>query len=113
MLDAMSIRMMNQKFTALPVEKKREFLHYILADDLGTILSSVLKFAAPKVLNYAWNKIKNTRYGQKAVDIYNDYFAADSNDDAPLKQAVFSIQPHQNSWIQSRDVTYRYDAVNS
>jgi len=77
--------MMNNKFTALPVEKKKEFLHYILADDLGTVLSSVLKFAAPKLLNYTWNKIKNTKYGKKAVDIYNDYFAADSNDDAPLQ----------------------------
>jgi len=98
MLDAMSIKLMDAKFKQLALDKRREFLHYILADDLGSVLSGVLKFAAPKLLSYAWNKIKDTKYGKKAVDIYNDYFAADSND-APLSQAVFSIQPHQNSWL--------------
>jgi len=57
MLDAMSIKLMDAKFKQLPLDKRREFLHYILADDLGSVLSGVLKFAAPKLLSYAWNKI--------------------------------------------------------
>lgn len=66
---------MHKKFLKLKIEERREFLKYILADDFGTLASSVLKFAAPKLLSYAWNKIKGTRLGKKASDIYNEYFA--------------------------------------
>lgn len=55
-------------------------MHYVLADDLGSV-ATVVKAVAPHALNYLWGKVKNTKLVNKARDYLRDYLGIDLNDD--------------------------------
>ncbi len=51
---------MGRGYNQLKYDEKKKVLEYIVADDLGTIATTVLKTAGPALVNYFWDKLRNT-----------------------------------------------------
>jgi hypothetical protein len=85
---------MQKHYSKLKPNEKKQFLEYVLADDLGQLAGTVLKNASPLVAGYIWDKIKNTPLIHKAKNVLRDYFGIDTNDDVPMGVNRFTIQPH-------------------
>lgn len=82
---------MNKHYSSLNPSEKKQFLEYVLVDDLGQVATQVLKYASPLVTNYLWNRIKDTPLIHKARGVLRDYFGIDTNDDVPLAANRFTI----------------------